>query len=925
MKPVTKKKSIKRPAIGQGWRTTDEDEIERRRQRALTEGIRVQSLPEDRGYFGAYHVSTSDQSAYVVELRSASEAINSCDCPDYEVNGLGTCKHIEAVLHLKKRRKPGRRERTEIYLDRRDQYAGGPSIRVLWADGLRRNSRVRRLLGPFVSTDGELVGAPEERIPELAETMSKARLTSDDLRISRHIGPWVKRLRHRKVQERSQTAFTTDLDKGKRDANVVNHPLYPYQVDGMLHLAFKGRAILADEMGLGKTVQAVAACELLRRLHGVERVMVISPVSLKTEWEEQIGKFTDLPVLIVQGNRQERLKQYRASSFFYLTNYEQIRYDAKEIQRLLMPDIIVLDEAQRIKNWQTKTAQAVKRLKSPYAFVLTGTPLENRIDEVYSIAQVLDPHLFGPLFRFNRDFYHLDERGRPQGYKNLDKLHHRLRPVLLRRRKHDVEDELPGRTVNTYFVGMHEEQQLRYEEYDKRVARLVAKAKRRPLSPDEFKMLQQWLACMRMLCDTPYILDPDCRVSPKLEELQRILAEQLEDPENKIIIFSEWTRMLELIREKADGHGVGYALHTGQVRQKKRREEINRFKNDPDCRLFLSSDAGATGLNLQAANVVINVDLPWNPARLEQRIARAWRKHQKRHVNVINLVSEGSIEHRILHLLEQKQNLADGVLDGKGDKEMPLPSGRKMLIERLEKLVGEPAEGMRGKTPVPVPSRSGTLEGVIDALTGHQALQQATVFTGEGESRTLFAVVKDSPEKVHTQMSEAAKSQGVEAGLEVIDQKTMATIQRLVDAGILSMNGPEKTLYRSPGAEKEDTQARKRRLDKGQQRLAEARRQLEMAHVLAAGGFEAEAIPPLGQSLEGALGSLYQVLTGQAPKQITETHLQAVLIPEGGLAEDTLEVYRRFRDTTGRLRPPPLDTVSGVIKAIDEKFNRWAG
>ena len=144
--------------------------------------------------------------------------------------------------------------------------------------------------------------------------------------------------------------------------------------------------------------------------------------------------------------------------------------------------------------------------------MLTGTPIENRIDELYSIVQYLDPELFGPLFRFNRDFYSLDERGRPVDYQNLAELRSRVAPVMLRRRKADVESELPGRTVNNYFVTMVEEQRARYEEYAAKAARLLAQAQRRPLRPEEFERLQQLLACMRMICDTPAILDPTCRI-----------------------------------------------------------------------------------------------------------------------------------------------------------------------------------------------------------------------------------------------------------------------------------------------------------------------------------------------------------------------------------------------------------------------------
>ncbi len=191
-----------------------------------------------------------------------------------------------------------------------------------------------------------------------------------------------------------------------------------------------------------------------------------------------------------------------------------------------------------------------------------------------------------------------------------------------------------------------------------------------------------------MICDTPAILDPTCRVSPKLEELERILDDLLQQPDCKIIVFSEWERMLDLVRELAAELGVEIAWHTGSVPQQRRRAEITRFKKDPACRLFLSTDSGSVGLNLQAASAVVNIDLPWNPAKLEQRIARAWRKNQTRSVTVVNLVCENSIEHQILHLLGQKQALADGVLDGRGDlATLKMPSGRGAMIERMQAMM----------------------------------------------------------------------------------------------------------------------------------------------------------------------------------------------------------------------------------------------
>src|SRR6185295_12975592 len=210
-------------------------------------------------------------------------------------------------------------------------------------------------------------------------------------------------------------------------------------------------------------------------------------------------------------------------------------------------------------------------------------------------------------------------------------------------------------------------------------------AARRPLSQPEQDKLMRHLAMMRMICDTNYILNAEERACPKLAELEKILEECRDNEDVKVIVFSEWERILELVRGLCQRMKLGFAWHTGSVPQKRRRAEINVFKSDPACRVFLSTDSGAAGLNLQNASIVINCDLPWNPAKLEQRIARAWRKHQTRPVTVINLVSEKTIEQKMLGTLSNKQALADGVLDRKGDlKELKLTSGRQAFLAKLQ-------------------------------------------------------------------------------------------------------------------------------------------------------------------------------------------------------------------------------------------------
>ena len=202
---------------------------------------------------------------------------------------------------------------------------------------------------------------------------------------------------------------------------------------------------------------------------------------MKTEWEEQIQRFTELPYQLVFGARAKRLQAYerparRQASYAQppLSRSSPSSITSRclptrlEVNQRLRPDIVVLDEAQRIKNWSTKTTQAIKRLRSRYAFILTGTPIENRIDELYSLMDFLNPSLLGPLFRFNREYYDLDDRGRPAGYRNLDKLHERIKPHMLRRRKADVETELPERTDRNHFVPLSAEQQGEYDEHEGR-------------------------------------------------------------------------------------------------------------------------------------------------------------------------------------------------------------------------------------------------------------------------------------------------------------------------------------------------------------------------------------------------------------------------------------------------------------------------
>lgn len=790
--PARKSSAKRRPATdpylppATDWRTTDTDEIARRRLRAREERHRITNLHPAHPIFSTFAVRSPSGMTYYVEIRDLTSRHLSCTCPDFRINGLGTCKHAEAVLlQLARRKRPEFQAAQGSPSPRTDIVVADDTLRVE-----RGLGRLPAALRRHFDTNGVLRQNvdPEEVVRAASSSRSR------NLRVSQEVAPWLESRRRAGERVLLRREYEAGVREGRHPEHVTLSPLFPYQREGMLHLAFGERALLADEMGLGKTIQAIAACALLHHLGKARRVLVVTPASLKSEWEEQIRRFTNLPLRLVFGGRIARTALYADPQppFFTIANYEQVVPDSLDINEHLRPDIVVLDEAQRIKNWSTKVAQAVKRLQSRYAFVLTGTPIENRIDELRSLVDFLDPARLGPLFRFNREFYVFDEKGRPEGYQNLHILRERIRPLLLRRRKADVETELPDRTDRNLFVPLTPVMRSEYASYEKQVAELVQIAKRRPLTPKQQELLMVLLNIMRMICDSPSLLKNNrCQDCPKLDELARVLEESLSDPDVKVIVFSEWIGMLEKVRGWAEKEGIGFAWHTGTVPQKRRRAGILTFRNDPNCRLFLSTDSGGVGLNLQNASVVVNCDLPWNPAKLEQRIARAWRKNQRRAVTVINLIAEHTIEHGMLASLANKMELAQGVLDGTGDlASIKLKRGNQALLKRLEQvLTAVPADAPRLPTPPSDPAADFAAR--IHRNLGDRLVHCDETWLPGSDQPVLLTVLRDSAATARPAVEAAFREtpwNGEKPTLRLLDTATWDALRQLAADGLIAIH-----------------------------------------------------------------------------------------------------------------------------------------
>lgn len=603
---------------------------------------------------------------YRVELRSTTERLNHCNCPDFATNRLGTCKHIEAVVHALAPTKKGRKKAVAaagtveapavsvVYLDW--QGAGAPRIQV--RRGREVRAELERTLGRWFDARGVL------RQP-WPDAMARLRAEVDgreDIHVSQDAAEHAMRLAEDAAHAAEAAEIRRDIRRGGGHVDGVRARLFPYQVEGVAFLASNGRALLADDMGLGKTLQTIAAATWMMRRRSVRRVLVVCPASLKHQWAREIERFTGADTVIVQGSLAARRAAWRQGATWTLVNYELVRRDLDEIQAL-SPDLLVLDEAQRIKNWRTQTADVIKAIDTRYAFVLTGTPLENRLEDLYSLLQVVDRRVLGPLWQFMLEFHVTDERGKVLGYRNLSELRRLLAPVMLRRDRRIVADQLPERIDQRIDVAMTPAQKAIEADALQTAAQYASIAKRRPLTPVEQKRLLAALQMARMACNSARLVDPEATGrTPKLEELERLLSELAVEGGEKIVIFSQWERMTQLAEEVARGLGLGVVRLHGGVATSTRGALIERFTEDPEIRVFISTDAGGTGLNLQAASALINLDLPWNPAVLAQRLARVHRLGQKRPTLIVLLVSADSYEERVGHILETKRELFTSVV-----------------------------------------------------------------------------------------------------------------------------------------------------------------------------------------------------------------------------------------------------------------------
>ena len=684
----------------------------RRLEFARRDELRLAERPSGTP-FGFYRTKRPrrDMRPYRTLLSSLSPVRGSCDCPDFRRGSLGLCKHLLVVLSdlasrprvLQSALDAGAAPipRTRLVWDpirplfglgdwmERVTLVSGTSGRSPTSVGERELARrFSRRVGPGAVLKqthaddprrrSELVEAllafqrPRERRAETAEPGLFARLEEELERLGQLL------------ELKGAKARTT------RALRSLKRSLYPYQRDGVARFLAEGRLLLADDMGLGKTAQAIAACHVLLRTGIVTRGLLVVPASLKHQWQREWSAFSDAPVEVVDGSPADRAALYRRTKRgFLIANYEQVLRDFEHMQRW-RPGLVVLDEAQRIKNWAAKTSHTVKELRPRYRLVLTGTPMENRLEELASIFDWVDDHALEPKWRLV-PFHAVRADGEKAliGVRHLDVLRARMAHCTVRRIRREILDQLPPRTDTQVVIPLTAEQQEHHDELAQPISALLQRADRRPLTQPEFLRLMQLLTTQRIIANGLAQLDfaavwPSIRVrrpnqrllrglfSPKLGELRDLVAQLVVEQGRKVVVFSQWRRMLSLahwaIGDLLEEHGLAARFFTGNEGAKRRTQNLVDFHDDSSVRILFATDAGGVGLNLQrAANACINLELPWNPAVLEQRIGRIHRLGQTDPIDAYALVSAGSIEERIARLVADKQELFRGVFDGDSD------------------------------------------------------------------------------------------------------------------------------------------------------------------------------------------------------------------------------------------------------------------
>lgn len=571
---------------------------------------------------------------YTVEIFGLNDGklLAACQCPDYRHNEIAYCHHIAGIERL-----AAASEQVKTKLKFHNQNLDFFPLKVI-----HYNPSSKKIVtfgcGDTIHKTVSAIEQDKEPPPIIVDV----NLTTEVERIKRE-HPYEKNLLEDDVE------------------------LYDYQQEVFYRLIAAKRAVCSLSMGAGKTLTAICCYSwILHNIHENSKMLVIAPNSLLTQWEDEINRVKpNIKTKILK--KDYDIHNWQNNTQVGIINYQMAQryYEALAKDKI---DVVVADEIQFVKNSESKTWKALKKLSFEYFFALTGTPVENGLEDFYSIMSLIEPTLLGPKWKFDYTYHTITELKPLKivygGVKDIDVLKTKVENRLFSYTKL----KLPPRTNHEVRIALETPEANSEANYMEMVARFASKFANRPPTFQELCILQGFLLRARQSCNSDELItkQPSKHLPAKVSRFVDLVIELTQVQKRKVVVFSEWTQMIAILKKHLLANNIDSTEFTGDQNIKQRKEAVKRFSTDPNCSVFFASDAGGTGLDglQKVSDAVIHIELPWNPAKLDQRSGRVYRLGQKNPVDVYYFISKGTIEESIETALFRKRSVRQALMEG---------------------------------------------------------------------------------------------------------------------------------------------------------------------------------------------------------------------------------------------------------------------
>lgn len=713
------------------------EQIERRRQRGRSESYEITNLGE-HPIWSRFSARGPSGKTYEIAIRSLSDAIFHCQCPDFATNGLGTCKHVESVLHhLGEHAAAELKEAEEqgpggalVYLDagknppqvrfRADDSAGAPARLLAEATfGKRGILTAKHLHDDFDKFSAQAadhdIDITPEALAHIAEIRRRAELEQEAAEAAAGFGPYRAAVEAKRDHDVDPPAEDEDLTPGLSQFVIHFGDLTDWELDGAMHLISQGRALLADEPELDKVRQTLAATEYLRLTGRATRILLTCPGPRRQLWMNAVVKYCNLMPRIVGGSTFEELARAEANSPYAVTSYNRLYRHMDKLGDTEW-DTLVLDEVQRIKSWPAPTGQAIKSFNTRRAFALTSAQLEERPQAFFYTVQLLDPYLFGPAWQFLDEHVLRDGRGAATGTQDMATGLEKCKDRWLRRRRSDIARPVEPRSLDLYVEVTH----FQHRQLDPLLRTLLAMARVQQVwSTTERKEVVSLLDRLRTICTLPELIKPERPGSPKLDELCHLVEDLCRDSLRAVTVCCRTDAVAERVAKRLTNTGIFITHVAADLSEADRQDAVKTLAAGARPCVLVISDKAAQGLDLSpVAHIVFHAELPWSPEALDLRRQRCGVHLSDGCGLEYNLLCASTPEAAAAEaMVRRRDHLAKLVTDPENELETLVDADEWQLRELIglvvdERMVLRPKKALLAGKPISAPQRAFTLRGL---------------------------------------------------------------------------------------------------------------------------------------------------------------------------------------------------------------------